>query len=621
MIAKAKTYVFGDFRFIPSESLLLRDEEAIPLTPKAVNVLESLVENAGSVVTKDDLIRDVWDDMAIEDSAVSRTVFLVRAALGDDPKNHTYIQTVPKRGYRFVAVVSTLNGSNGHAIQPEQTVDAHPIAAPQFRSEPIVETRRFSTAHLIGGLVLLAAVTTSSYFGFFRQSSPAGKKSLLVLPVTSAGDQNGDEVLENGLADALIYQLASSDDLMVRPLSVTRSYSGKAADPIQAGREQKVNRVLSATYQRADGKVRVTARLINVETGASEEAWKSETGDGSTFAIQDAVAADLGSKIAQKLGTSLGPVRRSGTSNEEAYRLYVQGRNLTMKRNQADHLKAIGYFEQAIAIDPNFASAYARMAAAVMDSAIDDRTVSTENVDEMLSKALELDPNCAEAYVNRASVGLLRDWNLKAAEKDLVRAIELEPNNDTAHWVLALVLSDRGLFDEALKEMDAAQAIDPGAVAYMFHRGRILYYARRYDAAIEQLNQTIEVDDRFMQTYGSMVRVYELMGDYDTAFQYFLKREERGRRGDRLENHKNVYRTEGWLGVRQSLADSGANNFDLARLYSLTGNKDAALEFLRKAVDARHWLIATLNVEPAFDNIRDDPRFVELVRSLEFEKG
>jgi tetratricopeptide (TPR) repeat protein len=239
----------------------------------------------------------------------------------------------------------------------------------------------------------------------------------------------------------------------------------------------------------------------------------------------------------------------------------------------------------------------------------------------MLNKALALDPNCAEAYVNRGTVRLLRDWNLKAAEQDLVHAVELEPNNDTAHWTLALVLSDLGRFDEALKEMDVAQAIDPSAVAYMFHRGRILYYARRYDAAIEQLKQAIEVDDRFMQTYGSMVRVYETTGDYDTAFQYFLKREERGRRSEQLENYKKIYATEGWLSVRRGVADSGANDFDMARLYSLTDNKDPAFESLQKAVDSRNWLIATLNVEPAFDNIRDDPRFIELVRSLQFERG
>jgi DNA-binding winged helix-turn-helix (wHTH) protein len=175
MIAKAKTYVFGDFRFVPSESLLLNSGEAVSLPHKALNVLEKLVESAGSVVTKDDLLRDVWDDLAIEESAVPRTVFLIRAALGDDPKNHTFIQTVPKRGYRFVTQVSTLNGWNEQAIKDEPIAGELPV--PDIDVQPVstVKPRRFSAVQLATVLFLLAAATTGAYLGFFSNAAASNK--------------------------------------------------------------------------------------------------------------------------------------------------------------------------------------------------------------------------------------------------------------------------------------------------------------------------------------------------------------------------------------------------------------------------------------------------------------
>ena len=218
-------------------------------------------------------------------------------------------------------------------------------------------------------------------------------------------------------------------------------------------------------------------------------------------------------------------------------------------------------------------------------------------------------------------MSLLRDWDFKAAERDLLRAVELEPNNDSAHWALAMLFNDRGRFDEALREIETAQMIDPGAVVYMLHRGRILYHARRYEEAITQLNNAIDIDERLMQPYGSLVRVYETSGDYETAFKYFLKREERGSRHENVEKYRKIYEANGWIGLRQSLSDSGGDDFDMARLYALNGNKDAAFESLQKAIEKREALIATVNVEPAFDNIRNDPRFVELVRNLAFERG
>jgi tetratricopeptide (TPR) repeat protein len=295
--------------------------------------------------------------------------------------------------------------------------------------------------------------------------------------------------------------------------------------------------------------------------------------------------------------------------------LYLQGKNLAMFGKKEGFKKEIERFEEAIKLEPNFARAYARMAFAYFAAGINE--ISSDNagkVKEIVNKALELDPNLAEAYVSRGFVSGIYDWDYRAAEKDYLHAIELEPSSETAHWLYAMNLSNRGRFDDALTEIDAAMTIDPGATMYKEHRGRILYYARRYDEALTQFQQVIDLDDRPQQPYAGLSRIYEIRGDYDRAYQFFLKREERSPRSDRLEIYRKTFETGGWIGVRRELAETlGVQFFDLARLYALQGKTEAALDALNRSIEKREWFIVTLNVEPAFDNLRADPRFDELL--------
>ncbi len=421
---------------------------------------------------------------------------------------------------------------------------------------------------------------------------------------------------EVGIADSLIYRLGTMKGIIVRPLGATRKYEDLAQDPLAAGKEQQTDYVLAANYQIADGKIRITAQLFNVESGKVEEDYKTEKDAVNIFALQDTIAGEIGNLLQARFAlTPNTTMAKRGTTDEQAFRLYLQGKNLAVYGKQGGFKKAIEYFEQAIKLDPNFARAYARMAFAYYAGGISENSsANAEKVKEIVNKALELDPNLAEAYVARGFVSGVYDWDPSAAEKDYLRAIELEPNNDTAHWLYAMNLNNRGRFDEALAEIETAETIDPGATVYMQHRGRILYYARRYDEAITQFQQVIDLDDRINQPYEGLSRIYEIKGDYTSAYQFFLKREERSPRKDRLEIYQKVYETAGWMGVRRELAESlGKQHFDFARLYALQGEKDAAFESLNKAVEKREWHIVTLKVEPAFDSLRYDPRFDELL--------
>jgi DNA-binding winged helix-turn-helix (wHTH) protein/tetratricopeptide (TPR) repeat protein len=621
------TYEFADFRLVPDEDLLLRNGQPVPLPPKAFATLALLISRHGHLVKKAELIEAVWGDAFVEEAVVSKCVWTIRSALGEDSKTQHFIQTVPKRGYKFVAEVTEL--VDGVPIRAKTSVNRYGEAAIDRGSltdgpEPTQEasgtdvpaTRKSLPAYIAFAVIALTVVgIVAAYMASVGAATAGTGGRIAVLPLKPIDAANRSDIYEMGVADSLIIRLNSITGLVTRPLSATRKYDALDQDPLAAGREQKVDHVVASNYQIADGKFRLTAQLINVASGKVEESYKVETDGGNVFAIQDAVANEIAKKIAARFGRApVGTAIKRGTNNEEAYNLYLQGRNLTMQRH---HKKAIEHFEQAIKIDPNYALAYARMAYATYGSnASEDVSSGAEKAKELVKKALELDPGLAEAFVTRGYISLAYEWDFAAAERDLLRAIELEPNNDTAHWLYGLLLANRGLFEDGLREVDTALAIDPGAVVYMFHRGRILYYARRYDEAVTQYQQAIDLDDRFTHPYAWMSRLYETKGDHATAYQFFLKREERSPRKDRLESYRRIYETSGWGGLRRESADTGWGLFDLARYYALRGEKEAAFETLNRSAEKRDWQMTTVKVEPAFDSLRNDPRFAELVKRV-----
>lgn len=612
-------YRFKSFRLDVEDRQLIQGGVPLQLEPKVFDVLALLVERNGHLVEKDELLQTVWADSFVEETNIARAVYTLRKTLGEGENGNKFIETVAKKGYRFVAEVSVDEDAETRGRGDAETADEK---SPRPNLKPKQNTR-----FILLTVGFLTAVFLILFLSFGLQSGNPGKiRSIAVLPVKPVNAAARDELYDFGIAESIIHRLSVAKGFYVRPLSATRQYTDLAQDPLVAGREQRADYVLASNYQVADGKIRVTAQLFNVASGQIEETYKTEKAVGDFFALQDAIANEIGNLLQTRFAITFNkPTARRGTTNEDAYRLYLQGKNLAMFGKKEGFKKAIECFEQAIKLDPNFAGAYARMAFAYYAGGISENSsANAAKVKEIVNKALELDPNLAEAYVSRGFVSGLYDWDFRAAEKDHLRAIELEPNNETAHWLYAMTLSNRGRFDEALAEIETAQAIDPGATMYMEHRGRILYYARRYDEAITQFKQVIDLDDRPNQPYEGLSRIYEIKGDYAAAYQFFLKKEERSPRKDRLEIYQKAYETAGLIGARRELAEysgpgSGSGSFDLARLYALQGEKDAAFESLNKAVEKRSWLIVTLNVEPALDNLRDDPRFDELLGRVGFK--
>jgi DNA-binding winged helix-turn-helix (wHTH) protein/tetratricopeptide (TPR) repeat protein len=631
-------YGFKSFRLDIGERQLLHHNTPVPLTPKAFDVLAVLVERSGHLVEKDELLKLVWADSFVEEANVARIVHTLRRVLGEDENGNKFIETVAKKGYRFVAKVTevgeqpALKSENGRPAASnlvEKPTENEPQIAPSESDEAIAapETNpNQNTRIILFSVGFLTAVFLLLLLSFnFKSDSGAGSKkvrSIAVLPLKPINTAIRDEVYEVGIADSLIHRLGSMKGFVVRPLGATRKYTDIGEDPLAAGREQQVDYVLSSSYQLADGKIRITSQLFNVTTGQIEETYKSEKDAANVFAIQDAVASEIGNLLQTRFGTtSSSAIAKRGTNDEEAYRLYLQGKNLTDRRNPRDAKKAVEYFEQAIQLDPSYALAFAGMADAYIASAMLGGGLPREEYEKAqkaVNKALELDNNLADAYSIRATIKYGYDWDFDGAEKDFERAMELDPNTDVIDRVNYLI--DRGRFDEAISVVEKQLETDPSSIILQRNLGRVLHFARRYDEAIVQLKRVIELDENSGTAYGMLWQAYEMKGDYAGAYNTFIEYQKRNN-PELAEPYQKAYETAGWEGVRRKKLEidkedenkPNSNYFTIARQYALCGDKEEAFVYLNKAIERRHTQVLLLNVDPTFDSLRDDPRFDELV--------
>jgi DNA-binding winged helix-turn-helix (wHTH) protein/TolB-like protein/Tfp pilus assembly protein PilF len=668
-VKEKELYEFGGFRLDVAEHFLVRlSGKRVPLSEKAFETLCVLVRNSGHLVHKDELLNQVWADSFVEENNLDKCIHAIRRALGEKPGEQKIIETVRKHGYRFVAEVRRIE--EGKPIYEESQI---PLNTKQFPTERVLSTVAETQMQNVGELIasedrrheadgkqpeestgqtaavelgsansalrskpkyrtvlvaglILGAIGIGYYFFVARKtaSGVSGKKTIAVLPLKPINTANRDEIYEVGIADSLILRLSSMKGLVVRPLSATRKYVDIGQDPLAAGREQQVDYVLASNYQLAGGKIKVTSQLFNVANGQIEGTYQSEQDAANVFVMQDAIAGEVGAKLLARFATtSSGPMARRGTTNEEAYRLYLQGRNLTTNRTPAGTRKAVEYFEQAIRLDPSFAPAYSGMAHSLIASGNLGGglpRVEYERAKEVVQKALALDHNLAEGYAVLGELKFTYEWDFAGAEKDLLRAVELEPNADLAHERYAFYLAVRGRFDEAIAEAKKAQEFNPSSLQHQQVYGVILYLARRYDEAILQFRRVIEVDENHATAYAWLWLVYDMKGDDAQAYEWFMKSQKRTN-PERVELFQKAYKTLGWRGVREKLYELNkvkeqmptANYYAMARQCALMGDKEQAFAYLNKAIEKRQGQMIMLNVEPSFDILRGDPRFDGLV--------
>ncbi len=504
------------------------------------------------------------------------------------------------------------------APQPETT---NPTLAPLSR----ISRRNVFLLSLV--LFLLGGIGLSGYW-FFGNHLTKQIESIAVMPFVNESGNADIEYLSDGMTETLIRSLSQLPNLNVKARSSVFRYKGKTADAKTIGKELGVQAILNGRVVQRGDQLTLSLELIDSQT--ENVIWTDQYDRKSSdlVSLQNEIARDVSSKLKTKLsGTDTQKLVKTYTVNAEAYRLYLQGRFYWNKREEKDFRKALEYYNQAIALDPNYALAYAGLAdtyALLSTFGFMPPTDGVPKAREFARQAVSLDSGLAEPHTTLGYLSLTYDYDFAASEPEFRRSIELNPNYATAHQWYAELLTNAGRADEASVEYRRALEIEPLSLPINWDYGRFLYMSRRYDESLVQHRKTIELDPGFARAHRTIAEVYRIKGDYANAV------EERAKFFDLIGQSQNAaliratFAKDGWVGfLRLVIAENSPlrdsnNNWVIAKAYVDLGEKDKAFVELNKAYEIRLSSLCWLKVEPQMDPLRSDPRYQELLRKMNF---
>jgi len=630
-------YGFGPFRLDTGERVLLRDGQAIPLTPKVLEVLIALVENAGHITEKDALLERVWPGTFVEESALAKNVFLLRRALGGEEDR--YVETVPKRGYRFVAEVRRWEPATGPAAQGSPA--AVPVAGAEQRPSAGAMRGRRSLWPVALGATLFVLLALPAYQAWRNSSSvtaPGSRRlTLAVLPFQNTGNDPEQEFLAEGLTGEMIARLSSlsPQSFAVIARTSTARYIGGEKDVAAAIRELGPDYVLAASVHRDGNQVRINAGLVRSSDQSRVWAETYERELGQILPLQRELAVTIARQIRvvlperQAAGSTYAAPRvaDAGPLDLDAHLLYLKGRYYWNKRTPAAIKGSADLYRQALDREPNYAAAWAGLA---MSYALFDEynilpaRQSSPLAKAAASRALELDPLQVEARAALAAVRSLYEWDWAAAEQDFQQAIALNPNYSVArHWY-GFFLMARGRPEEARLQFEHALANDPLSNSIPVAIGASYYHAREFDQAIAQYLRVIEIQPRSAGVRFHLGRAYVQKKMLKEAIEQFEEgtRLAAGHDGDAslAYGYAVAGRRAEALKVLSQIPPGNASYspYYVAAVHVALGDKARALEQLERAYQQRLGRLTFLAVEPMFDPIRSDPRFQELCRRIGF---
>ncbi len=489
-------YEFGPYRLDAGEHLLTRQGKVILLQPKVFDLLLVLVESHGHLLEKDELMKAVWPDTVVEEVNLANNISILRKTIGEN--GDPLIETVPKRGYRFVAVVSEVTpvGSNDLELPQDKPVAVEQMSlsdedsdAPQFWS-----WRRICLT--AGVVVLLAAAILFGFRWLAHRKSASSAPVIAVLPLKNLSTERESEHFVDGLTEEIIRNLSLIEGMEVRSQTSSFYFKDKPRNLREIGEQLKANLALEGSVLRVDGRVRINVQLVRVADDATLWSDRFDRELKDIFAIQDEISRSIVNELRLKLGRG----RRRYETNFEAYDLYLKAQGLLLSTGNEDWTTSIGLFNQVIAKDASFAPAYAGISDAydflstnVHDGHIDPN-VAYAHMRPNAERALILDPLLAEGY---SAMGLVytREMDWVNAEKAFRRATELSPNLTSAYLQLAYtVLAPAGRVDEALNQLDKAERADPLSPGVRFTRGMVLINAGRYEEGIVSCRQALDKD-------------------------------------------------------------------------------------------------------------------------------
>ena len=623
------SYEFGRFRLKVAERVLLREGELVPLTPKVFDILVTLVENGGQVVAKDDLMKRVWPNTFVEEGNLTQNISLLRKALGETAGGVQFIETVPRRGYRFVAETNETWGEGGHA---EAAGNGHnekalsfeapaerPLAAVPESSQP-ARTKRTPVFAAFGVMLLVGIISVVYFTGWSKSGNASAIQSIAVLPFVDESADPDAQYINDKIAESLINSLSKLPQLRVVPRSVVAGYKGKQIDPRKVGSELNVRAVVTGSMRRHGDIISIQADLIDLENVAQLWGQHYDHKVSDVLLVQDDISRDIFENLRLKLNVE-------EKKQLEAYRLYLKGRNAWNKRTGDELQQAIDFFNQAIAIDPNYGDAYAGLADCYNMLVVYGRLQPKEGfpkAKQAAERALEIDESSAEAHSSLAFIKFRWDWDRAATEREFQTAIKLKPAYASAHQWYSSYLVAIERFDEAIAEAKRTEELEPLSFVASSHLGWIYYLSGHNDKAIEQCRKILELDPSSFPARRYLGLAYEAKGMYAEAIAEFQTGVKLSGSPLMLALLGHAYAVSGKTAeAKQVLNDLQelqgqryVSPYTVAAIHAGLGDQDQAFNWLETAVEERDIWLMNLKVDPVFAKLHSQKKFTDILARI-----
>jgi TolB-like protein/DNA-binding winged helix-turn-helix (wHTH) protein/Tfp pilus assembly protein PilF len=617
---------FGPFELDPRTGELWKSGRPVKLPPQPTKLLIFLATQRGELVTREEITASLWgaDTFVDFEQGLNFCIKKIRSALGDNPDQPEFIQTLPRRGYRFIAAVQPQARDEGGK---EQTTDKHVSMSPSRKP-----WRKLLPAVALIAIVILAV--SYAVYRHFRSVTQqhAQRIMLVVLPFQAMSDELRQQYFSDGMTEELITQLGrmNPDRLGVIARASAEQYKRTPKSVQQIGKDLGVDYVIEGSARTDGSRVRITAQLIQVRDQTHLWAKEYDREVRDILVLQNDVARDAAKEISIELSARSRVQISPHALNPVAYEAYLQGRYFWNQRNEESERKALAYFQQAIAIDPDYAAAYAGVADCYAVLTIDAGLVPEEIFRKAMAaaqRALELDDSLAEAHASLATLMMTyeRDWG--GAEREYRRALELNPNYALAHqWFAEYWMTNRN-FDEALAEITNAQRLDPLSLMINTEVGWVYYFTHRQDRAIEQYRHVLVLDPNFTYAKFCLGLAYEQKGAYGDALPLLegALTEWEGDPGA-MAALSHAYASSGDREHAKQLLDRLIHPPDqryveplfVADAYAGLNDKDHAFEWLNKYSTRPTMYVASLKIkaDPRLDNLRSDTRYRELLQKM-----
>lgn len=648
-------YEFGPYRLDTAEQLLLRDGKPVPLTPKAFETLVALVERSGHLVEKEELMKVVWSDAYVEESNLTNNVAAIRKLLGRGKSGRSYIETVPKRGYRFTAPVKELPPETlvvekrtlTRVVTEETVADDSPqrpmIGAGEAAAiegahadEALIKTGVIPTKLAVWPWLLVALLSLSLviagifiYRSLTATTSRPQIESIAVLPFKNESGNPDVEYLSDGVTESLINSLSQLPNLSVKSRSSVFRYKDKTVEPQTIAADLSVQAIVTGRVVQRGDELVLYLSLINARDG--NHLWGEQYNRKLTdlLALQSEIARDVSRKLRGRLsGGDEQRVMKDSTVNSEAFRLYLHGRYHFFKSTETGIRKSIGFFQQALDADPAYARAYAGMADAYRTLPIASYVPPQEAFPQAKAaakRALEIDDGLADAHVVLGWIGFWFDWDWAGAESQFKRAIELSPENADAHRGYAHLLSNLGRHDEAITAIEKARALDALTPIAQGLEAQFLFYAGRDAEAITRAQKMLQTNSTYWIAHNILGRIYTRRGQYDEAIAAFIKARELSADSPEAitqlgyalaKSGKHEQARATLKELRSIAAEKYVPAYSFAMIHNGLGEEANALKYLEKSFHEREVQMTFIKIDTRWDGLRAEPRFQAMLRGV-----